>query len=80
MIAYLQGWGPLCHFLGKEIPQVPFPCENQANSAHNITDKMLQDTWIARKMGREIKIILCLFLLCIALLIVIVVVLCLYLR
>jgi len=43
--------------LEKDIPNIPFPYENKGDSKHNITDKMLQDTWIAKRMVQEIKII-----------------------
>ncbi|XP_076811982.1 uncharacterized protein LOC143458956 [Clavelina lepadiformis] len=50
-----EGWKPLCKFLDKPVPDQPFPCENQAGCKRNIADRMLQDTWIAKKMLREIQ-------------------------
>ena len=31
-----QGWGPLCQFLRKDIPNEPFPYINQGNHSKNI--------------------------------------------
>ena len=33
-----SGWGPLCEFLGRDVPDVPFPFANEA-AAHNEEDK-----------------------------------------
>ena len=30
-----DGWAPLCKFLGKEIPKIPFPSSNNKNSFHD---------------------------------------------
>ena len=29
-----DGWEPLCKFLGKEIPKIPFPRSNNKNAFH----------------------------------------------
>ena len=31
-----RGWAPLCEFLGKEVPQVPFPFINDSRSMQNM--------------------------------------------
>lgn len=33
-----DGWEPLCAFLGKSIPEVPFPYANQGN---DVSDRLL---------------------------------------
>ena len=30
-----DGWAPLCKFLDKEIPRIPFPSSNNKNSFHD---------------------------------------------
>ncbi|XP_076801691.1 uncharacterized protein LOC143446090 isoform X3 [Clavelina lepadiformis] len=45
-----QGWAPLCEFLGKEIPDKPFPHENVAG---NIVDKMMVTHPTMIRMQRE---------------------------
>ena len=43
-----EGWVPLCHFLGKEIPSVPFPHVNETAEINRATAimKILTYTWI----------------------------------
>ncbi|XP_076811979.1 uncharacterized protein LOC143458952 [Clavelina lepadiformis] len=53
-----EGWAPLCKFLDKPIPKDDFPFENKAGIAHNIANKLMQDTWIAKKAYREIILVL----------------------
>nr|XP_026690220.1 uncharacterized protein LOC100186200 [Ciona intestinalis] len=52
-----EGWEPLCTFLNLEIPDEEFPCENKAGQSHDVTDRMMQDTWIAKQMAAEVKLI-----------------------
>lgn len=35
-----SGWAPLCEFLGKEIPDVPFPHMNESQSLHKVFEEM----------------------------------------
>jgi len=56
-VVVVKGWEPLCKFLGKDVPDVPFPVENQRQERHNITDRMMRDTWIAKQMMFEVKLI-----------------------
>ncbi|XP_076803509.1 uncharacterized protein LOC143447341 [Clavelina lepadiformis] len=48
-----QGWAPLCEFLGKEIPDQPFPHENVAG---NIVDKLMAKHPALIRMQREMKV------------------------
>ena len=57
---FFQGWEPLCKFLEKPIPKEDFPHDNKAVDETDITDKMLRDSWIAKKAVQEIKITLAL--------------------
>ena len=45
-----------------------FPNENTAADKHNIADIMLQDTWIAKKAEKEIKMFIALFVVLLGLL------------
>ena len=36
-----DGWEPLCKFLGKEIPKVPFPRANDAAAFEKTKDKLI---------------------------------------
>ena len=58
LIFCFQGWDPLCKFLGKPVPEQKFPFENKATDKHTAADMMMQDTWIAKKAAREIKIMI----------------------
>ncbi|CAK8677519.1 unnamed protein product [Clavelina lepadiformis] len=48
-----QGWVPLCEFLGKEIPDKPFPHENAAG---NIVDNLMAKHPALIRMQREMKV------------------------
>ncbi|CAK8694683.1 unnamed protein product [Clavelina lepadiformis] len=48
-----QGWAPLCEFLGKEIPDKPFPYENVAG---NIVGKLMATHPAAIRIQREMKV------------------------
>ncbi|XP_076801861.1 uncharacterized protein LOC143446209 [Clavelina lepadiformis] len=55
-----QGWAPLCEFLGKEIPDKPFPHENVSG---NIIDNFLAKHPAALRMQREMKVTIALLFL-----------------
>ena len=48
-----DGWGPLCKFLGKPIPQEPFP---YANKGYDVSDSVLRGSrfrllrWVGLKL------------------------------
>jgi len=44
-----DGWGPLCEFLGKEVPDVPFPRVNEAAEFEEMKGKMLALHWASFK-------------------------------
>ncbi|CAK8677546.1 unnamed protein product [Clavelina lepadiformis] len=48
-----QGWAPLCKFLGKEIPDKPFPHENVAG---NIVDNLMAKHPALIRIQREMKV------------------------
>nr|XP_026690221.1 uncharacterized protein LOC113474223 [Ciona intestinalis] len=50
-----EGWKPLCEFLNRDIPDEEFPFENKAGIPRNIATKMMEDTWIAKRVKYEIK-------------------------
>ncbi|XP_076801924.1 uncharacterized protein LOC143446253 [Clavelina lepadiformis] len=57
-----QGWAPLCEFLGKEIPDKPFPHENVAG---NVSDKLMATHPAFIRIQREAattSVLLCLTL------------------
>ncbi|XP_078488361.1 uncharacterized protein LOC144745955 [Ciona intestinalis] len=49
-----DGWGPLCKFLGKPIPDEPFPFVNAAGSKGNIVERLLGETATARRAKYQI--------------------------
>ncbi|CAK8692591.1 uncharacterized protein LOC143462484 [Clavelina lepadiformis] len=51
-----NGWEPLCKFLGKKIPDEPFPFENAAGSKNNIVQRLLTESKIASRAKFEIII------------------------
>lgn len=48
-----DGWGPLCHFLGKELPSVSFPHENKKGDAF---ERRLPISPMFRQMEKELYI------------------------
>jgi hypothetical protein len=50
-----DGWGPLCDFLGKEVPDVPFPRVNEAEEFKKMGGKVLAFHWrnLKRIYGRR---------------------------
>jgi len=56
-----DGWGPSCEFLGKEVPDVPFPRVNEAAEFQEMKGKMLALHWASFKRinGSWIAIIVC---------------------
>jgi len=42
-----QGWEPLCKFLGKPIPDVPFPRANDADEADRTAKKVVRKLMLA---------------------------------
>jgi len=53
---YIQGWGPLCRFLGKKQPDEPFPVENAAGSKSSITERVIEETWLVKRIKMEAAI------------------------
>jgi len=53
-----EGWEPICNFLGKPVPDMPFPRENvaMATGKESIVDRTMEDTWIMKKAIKEIKL------------------------
>ena len=41
-----EGWEPLCKFLGKPVPNEPFPRVNAATGGWMEREKQSQDRWI----------------------------------
>ncbi|SPO00995.1 uncharacterized protein DNG_03744 [Cephalotrichum gorgonifer] len=43
-----EGWGPLCEFLGKDVPKEAFPHANSAGGGWKAREEQCVDTWITR--------------------------------
>jgi hypothetical protein len=52
-----DGWGPLCEFLGKPVPEVPFPHANARNGGWKEREEMANDRWIRKAFGRVILLV-----------------------
>ncbi|XP_039268359.2 uncharacterized protein LOC120343290 [Styela clava] len=48
-----EGWKPLCEFLGKDIPKVPFPHENERGK---LAENLMKQSPIFKKMQNEMMI------------------------
>ena len=55
-----QGWGPLCNFLGKDIPDIPFPHVN--DSVEFDERKWLRKKHIAIRIVRQLLPIVAIFI------------------
>ncbi|XP_076811980.1 uncharacterized protein LOC143458954 [Clavelina lepadiformis] len=53
-----EGWQPLCEFLGKPVPGEKFPFENSADSDDKPADRVMQESWIAKQIAKELGIVL----------------------
>lgn len=49
-----QGWGPLCEFLGKEVPSVPFPNVNETAEHRFLFKQVRNEAWI--KFARRLTL------------------------
>ena len=49
-----DGWEPLCKFLGKPVPDVPFPHANAANSGWKAREEQCNKRWVERAFLRLI--------------------------
>lgn len=47
-----DGWGPLCEFLGKEVPEVPFPHENETRLVRSVLGVVMVFDRLTRSLGR----------------------------
>lgn len=50
-----DGWGPLCKFLGKPVPDLPFPHKNKGAS---LVEDYLRESPVFIRMKTEMKVIL----------------------
>ena len=50
-----SGWEPLCTFLGKPIPDVPFPAANDRKRLHEMTRLISQKSLVG--MGRKLTML-----------------------
>ena len=50
-----DGWGNLCNFLDKDVPETEFPHENKAGEAGNIIDQFLQFD-VFQRGNREVMV------------------------
>jgi hypothetical protein len=41
-----QGWGPLCEFLGKPVPEEPFPSGNVAQEFHGRIGRIMKTRFV----------------------------------
>jgi len=48
-----DGWEPLCKFLGKDVPDVPFPHKNVGGSIHEL---LLKENVIMQRLNRDTKL------------------------
>lgn len=51
-----EGWEPLCRFLGKEVPDVPFPKVNDAE-VHSEQLKVIMMRGIWNMLGRIVRVL-----------------------
>lgn len=49
-----DGWEPLCKFLGKPVPNVPFPHANAVNGGWKAREEQCNKRWIERAFLRFI--------------------------
>ncbi|KAK1754373.1 hypothetical protein QBC47DRAFT_447283 [Echria macrotheca] len=53
-----DGWGPLCTFLNKPVPDVPFPHANAANSGWKAREEQCNKRWVDRAFVNMILLFL----------------------
>lgn len=49
----IQGWEPICRFLGKDIPAKEFPFENKAGAQDGIVERIIENSKIVKQIKKE---------------------------
>lgn len=53
-----DGWEPLCKFLGKDVPDEPFPHLNAAGGGWKAREEQCNKRWVDQAMANLILIVL----------------------